>query len=87
LTVVRYFLLVFDRASGHLVDEVTEFEHGQEALSARFDRERQERGNPNIELVVLGARDRRALERTHARYFFSLHGVQLGELAPRLYGC
>jgi hypothetical protein len=66
---MRYFLIVFDRSSSHLVDDVTEFEHASEALSARFERERLERGNPSMEVVVLGAEDRESLEKTHSRYF------------------
>jgi hypothetical protein len=67
---MRYFLLVYDGRQGQLVDEV-EFEDEMEALAARFDRERGERANEDIEVVVLGARSRAALERTHARYFKS----------------
>lgn len=66
---VRYFLMVFDRSSRQLVDEVAEFDHALEALEARFDQEMRERANPSIEVVVLGAEDRQALERTHSRYF------------------
>jgi len=66
---MRYFLLVFDRAAGRLVDEVKEFDSSADALGARFEREQAERGNASIEVVVLGAENRRALEATHARYF------------------
>jgi hypothetical protein len=69
LAPVRRFLIVFDRPSGHLVDEVKEFDQDSEALAAPFVRERQERGNPDIEVVVLRAENREALEKTHSRYF------------------
>lgn len=64
-----YFLLVYDRSTGHLVDEVRKFDQASVALNARFAREREERGNASIEVVVLGAESREALEKTHSRYF------------------
>lgn len=69
LTAMRYFLLIFDRSEGRLVDNVREFDRATDALEARFEREQRERGNADIEVVVLGAEDRQALERTHSRYF------------------
>jgi hypothetical protein len=68
---MRYFLLVYDRRLGRLIDEV-EFDDEKDALSSRFARERAERATPDdVEIVVLGAQSRSALERTHARYFKS----------------
>jgi hypothetical protein len=71
LLAVKYFLLVFNRASGELIDEIREFDEAQAsvALRARFSRELQERDNPDVEVVVLGAADRDNLETTHSRYF------------------
>jgi hypothetical protein len=66
---MHYYLIVFHRADRRLVDEVREFATSAEALEARFEREQLERGNPAIEVVVLGAGDRDALVRTHSRYF------------------
>jgi hypothetical protein len=66
---MHYYLMVFDRAAGRLVDEVKEFDESAEALGARFEREQLERGNSTIEVVVLGATDRDALVKTHSRYF------------------
>lgn len=66
---MHYYLIVFDRADRRLVDGVREFATSAEALSARFEREQLERGNPDIEVVVLGASDTDALVKTHSRYF------------------
>jgi hypothetical protein len=70
---MRFFLLVFDRANSRLVDDVAEFESSDEALTMRLAREAQERvrGHGDIEVVVLGAENREALEATHSRYFGS----------------
>jgi len=66
---MRYYLIVFDRSTSRLVEEVREFADRNEALGARFAREQIERHNASIEVVVLGAESRQALERTHSRYF------------------
>jgi hypothetical protein len=79
---VRSFLLVYDRSSGRLLDLVEYSEHeGDRALEDRFAREREERHNPDIEVVVLNAESVDALKRTHGRYFFTVQ-----ELAARLGG-
>ena len=69
---VKHYLVVYDRSQGRLVS-ITRFgsERRAEALRARFEREEAERANPNIEVNLLGAPSRKALERTHARYFKS----------------
>jgi hypothetical protein len=64
-------LVVYDRATGRVLHE-REYEQRREALSARFAAERQYRDSSSIEVVVLGARTRADLLRTHARYFLSL---------------
>jgi hypothetical protein len=71
---MRFFLLVFDRSGGRLVDDVAEFASSKAALNARLAREAVERrlGHDGIEVVVLGAESREALEKTHSRYFDSL---------------
>lgn len=71
-------LVVYDRSAGRLLRE-QQFEHRRDALAARFEAERQYRDHSNIEVVVLGARSRADLLRTHARYFLSLD-----ELAARI---
>jgi hypothetical protein len=75
---MMYTLVVYDRAAGRLVDERT-FERRADAMGARFAAERSHRGSKgNIEVVVLAARSRDDLIRTHSRYFYSLR-----ELADR----
>lgn len=65
---MKHFLVVYNRREGHIVRH-----HGyhgsSSALAARFEAEREFRGQPDIEVVVLGAESWEALPRTHARYF------------------
>lgn len=67
---MSYFLLVYDRALGQL-RELRRFPDSERecALTARFARERQEQGRPEIEVMLLGAASEEALRKTHARYF------------------
>lgn len=67
---MRSFLIVYDRSSGDLV-KLQEYapEDRARALADRFAIEAQERHNPSVEVVVLSASSREALERTHSRYF------------------
>jgi hypothetical protein len=74
---VKYFLLVFDRAAGQLLDE-TEFESNEAALRERFRREAT--AGRHDEIVVLGAESAEALRRTHRRYFEERSVVDLGKL-------
>jgi len=66
---MSYYLVIYDRSTGDV--KVEEFAEQQQdlALHQRFVHERQHRNHPDIEVVVLGAESRGALERTHARYF------------------
>ena len=68
---MRNFLVVFNRRTG--ANTVREFpaDHGREAIRERFVLERQHRGDPDIEVVVLGSGSREELEKTHSRYFRS----------------
>ena len=68
---MKYFLLVFDRREGRLLNE-TDFQDSKQALAARFAAERLHRGMPDVEVVVLGAESRDVLRQTHARYFQDL---------------
>lgn len=74
---MRYFLLVFDRSAGSILEEL-EFsgEQRHAALERRFELEKRHRDDPNVEVVVLGSESREALRHTHARYFKTV-----GELA------
>jgi len=68
---MRNFLVVYNRRTGE--NTVREFPPGQgrEAIRARFEAEGQNRGNSDIEVVVLGSRSREELLKTHSRYFRS----------------
>jgi hypothetical protein len=74
---MNHYLIVFDRSEGRLL----RFERctsSADAMKARFEAERLHRRNPDIEIVVLGARSRDAVRLTHARYFDAV-----GDLAQR----
>lgn len=66
---VKFFLLVFDRSSGGLIGDIEEFDDPAEAIRARFRYESEYRDSHDVEVVVLGAESREALENTHSRYF------------------
>jgi hypothetical protein len=69
---MRYFLVIYNRITGAV--DVKNFAASQreQALEERFARELEERHQPEMEVVLLGAESRAALERTHARYFHSV---------------
>jgi hypothetical protein len=72
---MRSFLVVYNRRTGS--NSVREFPPGQgrEAIHARFEAEREHRGDPDIEVVVLGSRSREELLKTHSRYFRSAREI------------
>jgi hypothetical protein len=76
---VLYTLLVYDRAELRLVDEQT-FDNKSDALQARFDAEARHHPAEAIEVVVLVAKTREDLIRTHSRYFRTLQ--ELTQPAP-----
>ncbi|NHW87930.1 hypothetical protein, partial [Escherichia coli] len=61
---MKHFVLVFDRHDGRLLRE-DEFLDARAAMRERFASERLHRGNPDIEVVVLGAESALALRTTH----------------------
>jgi hypothetical protein len=65
---MKHFLVVYDRREGRLM-RLTDYRSADSALSARFAAERKFRDQPDVEVVVLGAESREALNRTHSRYF------------------
>lgn len=75
--VVVYTLLVYDRAELRLLDEQV-FDGKTDALRARFEAEVRHHANDTIEVVVLAARTREDLVRTHSRYFLSLQELAQG---------
>jgi hypothetical protein len=66
---VPQYLIVYNQLTGDV--NLTEYsdEEQAEALARRFALEREHRLEPHIEVVILSARSRDVLERTHARYF------------------
>ncbi len=65
---MKHFMSVFDRLGGRVLRE-EEFTDAREAMSQRFAAEQLHRGNPDVEVVVLGAESAEALRSTHSRYF------------------
>lgn len=65
---MNHYLVVFDRPKGTVLRHKL-YSDRNEALEARFAAEREHHGNPDIEVVVLGAQSWDALKRTHGRYF------------------
>lgn len=65
---MNHYLVVFERSKGTILRR-QRYSDRNEALKARFAAEREHRGDPDIEVVVLGARSWEALKRTHGRYF------------------
>jgi hypothetical protein len=80
---VTHFLLVYKRSTGELLECVDLGSDLPKALERRALDERRNRANPDIEIVVLSARDRDALMQTHSRYFKSVGQLttNLGTLA------
>jgi hypothetical protein len=68
---MRNFLVVYNRRTG--ATTVREFGEGRarEAIRQRFAAEQVHRGDPDIEVVVLGSSSRDELVKTHSRYFRS----------------
>jgi hypothetical protein len=67
---VKFFLLVYDRLAGRLLEE-REFDETQrtEASAERLVRESAQRSHSDIEVVLLEAESLEALRKTHSRYF------------------
>lgn len=85
---MKHFVLIFDRRSGRVLRE-EEFTDARAAMYERFAAERLHRGNPDVEVVVLGAESAEALRNTHARYFqdvaaLTRRGVTLVRAARRI---
>jgi hypothetical protein len=68
---MRNFLVVYNRRTGESTLKEFPEGHGREAIRERFTQERAHRGNPDIEVVVLGSASKAELLRTHSRYFRS----------------
>ena len=77
---MQYFLIVYNRAAGQIVQGPRAFPEAEadRANRERFALEVKERQNPEIEVVLLGAESLDDLMRTHSRYFRSV-----GEIVSR----
>jgi hypothetical protein len=65
---VNHYLVIYIRSTGTLL-RFERYGDSREALDERFAAERKYRGDPDVEIVVLGADSVEALKRTHGRYF------------------
>ena len=74
-----HFLLVYDLSKGQvlLIEEFPDTAR-EVALEKRFSLERDHVDDPNLEIIVLSAPDRAALEVTHARYFKNVQELASG---------
>lgn len=75
---MRHYLVVYNRRAGKIIRHRRYLKPDQ-ALTARFEAEREHRDNPDIEVVVLSAESWIAVQQTHSRYFKSEQ--QLAEAA------
>lgn len=67
---MKYFLLVYDRRRGRIVDRRDYEEADRErALQDRAQLMREQRQSADTEVVLLGAESFDDLRKTHARYF------------------
>jgi hypothetical protein len=63
-----HFLLVYDLDRQELVEQ-TSFKDGQKAGAAYAELERKHQGNPDLEIVLVGADSIETIKATHAHYF------------------
>ncbi len=63
-----HFLLVFDHATQQLVVR-RDFDNAGEAADAYTELEHAHRGEPNLEIVLIGADSIETIQKTHGNYF------------------
>ncbi len=63
-----YFVVAYKRSEARLL-RFAEFADVAAARQARLETELQFRGDPDVEVTVLSARNRNEIEKTHSRYF------------------
>ncbi|MCS7007279.1 MAG: hypothetical protein RMM28_10420 [Thermoleophilia bacterium] len=74
---IRYFLIVYDRRRGALLeDPPREFTDEDAAMAAYGNTERAHQDDRNVEVVLVGADSLDTVRRTHSNYF----GSELSEL-------
>lgn len=76
---MSYYLLVYDRSLGEVLEQheypVIERERAWREREALVSKKI---GNPNIEVVLLNARSREDLLKTHSRYFKTVAQITSG---------
>ena len=72
----KYFLVVYDRAAGRIL-ETREFplSERERALAERAEHILSKRDSPDVEVVLFGAESLVDLKTTHARYFKSAEEI------------
>jgi hypothetical protein len=65
---MRHYLVIYNRRAGKIIRHRRYLKPDQ-ALTARFEAEREHHDDPDIEVVVLSAASWAAVQRTHSRYF------------------
>lgn len=73
-----HFLLVYDLDRQELVEQ-HEFHDAAAAAAAYADLEGRHRGDPRVEIVLVGADSIETIKRTHGNYF---HGAKRGSASP-----
>ena len=66
---LTHFLLVYDFSRGELAEAPREFTNADEAAAAYAELEREHRGDPNLEIVLVGADSIETIKQTHGNYF------------------
>lgn len=66
---IRYFLIIYDRHRGQLLDEPREFQDETIASEAYASAEKEYNGDRNIEVVLVGADSIETVRQTHSNYF------------------
>jgi hypothetical protein len=69
---VTQVLVVYRRSTGELVEAESLGDDFAAASKTRFARELSERGDPDVEVVLLSSSSDAAMQRTHSRYFKDL---------------
>lgn len=66
---MKHFLIVYRRGEGRLLECRDLGTDRAAATSKRLATERTHVADPDVEVVILSAKSREVLERTHSRYF------------------
>lgn len=69
---MTHYLVVYRRSTGELITLDDLGPDHRRAVARRFEVERRERRDPDVEVVLLSAASKDALMHTHARYFKSV---------------